>query len=227
MPQFSLPLQNDFVIRHGDKVAWRRANKCPCSSRNEADANRARTNCPLCDGFGYMYDAPVLITGLVTGISFNKQLLDLGIVNPGDLLLGLAPGERNLVTDFDIINLVSFGTGENYDGDTITRDPDGAPDELSYTPVNVLSCFSANGNDDGTDWTRTDYVQNVDFTLDGRDLTWLPGKGPEKGSTFSIKYTARFDWEAYSSPSIRFEAGVNIGQRVLLRKRELPVPLFK
>lgn len=223
---FDFPSHDDFVARHGDVVIWRSAVKCSCSSTNTPDANRSRTDCDLCDGLGFVYAAPVSLTGLATSIEYSKQLLDAGIGAPGNMVLGLAPDEPNFVSDYDIIQLTVPG-GEPYEGDTLQRRIDGLPDELAYTPVKITTCFSIiPGVDDVSPDTRVNYVRGVDFTISGRSLTWITGHGPDPGTPFSIKYTAQFDWEVFNAPMVRVEAGQSLGQRALLRKREIPIPIF-
>lgn len=227
MPTFDRFLQSDFVSRHSNRVNWRRASKCPCSSLNQPDANRATLDCPLCDGFGFIYDPPVALLGMLVGNAFMKQLLDVGIANPGDMVLSLNPNEINLLSDYDIINF-AYAPGEPYEGDTLVRDKKstGDPDDLSFTPVQIINCMSISGDRKSV----LNYVQGIDFTISGRSLTWLHGKGPQRQTPYQIKYTARFDWMVSTPPALRFEDAFggsgNLGQRVLLRKREVPIPIF-
>lgn len=221
MPLISLPNQANFVASRGDPVLWRRAYKCPCTIRGDADGNRASVNCKVCDGLGNTYATPVAMTGILVNCSFRKDLLETGLVEPGDYLLSLSPFERNFVSDFDVINLTNR-QGESYDGDTIQRLETG-PDLLSFALVVFFKCFSIDlSNDDAI----TEYLPGVDFTVSGRQLTWLTNRGPDVGTNYEIKYTARFDWEAYVTPMTRIERGNSLGQRVLLRKRTLAVPVY-
>lgn len=172
-----------------------------------------------------MYDAPVTLQGMLVGNAFMKQLIDVGIANPGDMALSLNPNEINLLSDYDIVNF-TYGPGESYEGDTLVRNSDGNPDQLAFTPVQIINCLSISGDRK----TAIKYAQGTDFTLSGRALTWLPGKGPQQGTPYQIKYTARFDWMVSTPPALRFEDAFggsgNLGQRVLLRKREVPIPIF-
>jgi len=213
----------DFVRRRGDLVLYRRAFKCSCTMNpgDDPDANRASVNCTVCDGLGFTYGPPTPIIVTIVNITYQKQLLDSGVAAPGDLLMSLSPFESNLVSSYDVINF-TYILGEPYEGDTVKRTNPG-PDLLSYPPVLVFSCFFI---DQSNNYTMVNYQQGVDFVISSRNLTWLPGKGPLVGAPYQIKYNCRYDWEVYVDASVRFEVGHSLGQKAILRKREVPVPIF-
>jgi hypothetical protein len=208
--EFTLPLHDDFVARHGDQVQWLQASKCPCGSSAEV-----RVTCFLCHGQGWRYAAPLLLTALVTGIDHRRDLLQSGFAQPGDLLLGLAPSEMHLISDFDLIRL-TWTSGSPYEGDLITR-RDGPTDILSYEAREVLSCFAVSQSEQRV----ITYVPGVDFTISGRTLTWISSNAPDVGSRYSIKYNVIYDWVVFLSPGDRYEGGQSLGQHNLLRKRHL------
>ena len=210
---FNIADHHDFVQRHGESVRWYRGSQCPCGSLG--DANRSRTTCIHCVGTGTRYEAPKTLTAIVTGVTRDKNLLDAGVADPGDCLMGLSPRETEMLSDWDMIEL-QWEQGQPFEGDVLIRGS-GATDVLSYPPKKIFSCVQI----DATTQVLTSYVEGVNFTVAGRVLTWTVAQPqPAVGQAFSIKYSAVFQWIVFRSPFDRREQDVNLGQRVLLKKRE-------
>lgn len=212
---FDNVLQNAFVLSgdgHGEALLYRRASKCPCSM--VGDANRALLSCAACKGIGWIYATPIPTIAIITGIRNEKQLLDTGIAEPGDLLMGCAPGQNVFITDWDTIQM-TWPQGQPYDGETIKHGAS-PTDILSYDPIKVLECFTV----DPDSGVITPYQgDDPDFTISGREITWnIP---MAEGTVYSIKYTTNYIWVAFVTPTDRYDMGLNIGQKVLLRKRHL------
>jgi hypothetical protein len=49
---------------------------------------------------------------------------------------------------------------------------------------------------------------------------WSGTHTPATGVRYFIKYTARFEYVAFEPPFLRYEGTTNLGQRVLLRRRQ-------
>ena len=217
---FDNVLQNDFVRNpssgHGERLLWYRAKKCPCSAMGDSD--RALLSCAACNGRGWLYDAPITLTAIFIGVRNEKSLLDAGIIDIGDVMMGMAPNEINFISDFDIIQ-TTWPAGQPYEGDTIVHtDNTAGIDQLSYVPIRVLDCFTV----DPVTGTITNYTNGIDFTVSGRNITWLNGLAP--GAVFSIKYSTNFSWVSFTPPADRFDSGRAMGQRVFLRKRHSVFP---
>jgi hypothetical protein len=217
--EFDQILQNSFVLDptqgHGETLNWQRANKCPCTV-NDNDSNRALFSCAVCGGVGWVYEAPVSLVAIITGVRNEKNLLDAGIIDIGDLLMGMAPAETHLISDWDLIQM-TWPQGQPYEGDVRTRG-DGPTDKLSYAPIQIYNCFAV----DPVAGTIKPYVQGVDFTVSGRIITWI--RDLPTGTRYSIKYTTNFVWVAFVTPADRYDKGVTIGQKVFLRKRHVVLP---
>ena len=221
-------LQQTFVADvegHGQHLLYTRGLKCPCSVTS-SDANRARIDCLNCFGIGFLYDASSAATsieGIVSQVHINKQLIDSGIAMPGDMLLTLAPYCPVFMKDYDMIRL-TIGSGEPYEGDVISRGTRGAiagnanNDLLAYEAVTVERCFAINPQTQAL----IDYTLNTDFTISGRVITWITPL--VLGTLYSIRYTCIYDWIAFVSPVERFERNVSLGQKALLRRRQLVLP---
>lgn len=223
MPTSFTQLDHDaFVAKHGERLAWRRASKCPCGVTE--DPQRIRPSCKVCHGFGFRYSDPQTIIGLVTGVQHQKTLLQIGVVMIGDLMLGLSPLDFTQIADWDSFKFLARDVGTPYDGDLRVRDADGPLDYLTYEAKQVYTCFSI----DPVTQLETTYVQGTDFTVSGRELTWLPKtgggfKGPQARQKYSVKYSAEFDWIAFVTPMTRYDGEESIGMRAILRKRHLAV----
>lgn len=212
---FDIPAHHAFVQKHGDQIRWYRGLFCPCGAT--PDANRARTTCIHCFGTGIRYEAPVILTGIVTQVTRDKALMESGFADPGDLKLGLSPLETNILSEWDMIEL-QWDKGQPFMGDLISRGTGSLIDVLSYPAKEIFSCTRI----DATTQAIIAYASGVNFTISGRTLTWIVGQPqPAAGQVYSIKYTAIFQWIVFRSPFDRYENGTSLGQRTLLRKRAL------
>ena len=67
---------------------------------------------------------------------------------------------------------------------------------------------------------ETDYVSPTDYSITGRNLVWVLGRGPGVGRNYSVVYAVKsFDWMVFTMPMQRFERARNLGTKVLLRRR--------
>jgi len=65
----------------------------------------------------------------------------------------------------------------------------------------------------------TNFVEGTDFSISGRNLTWISSNSPDSGQYYSIKYTAQFEYICFIPPQPRYEKGTPLSQHVLLRPR--------
>lgn len=217
MSDFDLPLHHEFVIRKGERLLLSQSRMCPCGTT--PDANRARITCSLCQGLGVQYAAPVKIVGIVTGIHREKSLLESGIAQPGDLVLGLSPFSPVTLSDYDLIEF-TWPEGQPFQGELVTRSADGPTDILAYKVAQMQACLSVDPETDAV----TQYQEGVNFTVSGRELTWIADQPqPAADSIYSVKYMARYSWIVFISPQDRRERGVNLGAKAILRLRHLTV----
>lgn len=201
--------------KHAEWMKWSLGVKCPCSTMT--DVSRANPNCAVCFGTGWFYTNEQEIRGIVTDARFDKQLKDTGMLQAGDLSLGPEiRGNHPILQNYDRIILAFWGDGLPYDGDVIVRTPY-ATDRTIYAPIQVQMCASV----DPVVGTITSYTLGTDFTLNGRELSWLTGRGPSVGQTYSLKYTTHYEWIVLVPASPRYERGTSLGQRVVLRARHI------
>jgi|SRR6185437_1378435 len=216
---FNISLHNNFVQGHGQVVQWYKAYLCACGQGPpNMDANRARLSCTVCNGVGLTYDNPLPVTGLITGIHNMKELLNSGEAYPGDCVFGLAPGQSQFISDWD---MVRFPFEEPYNGETRIRGEfGGLSDTLDYTVVRVFRVMRT----DPTTNTIIKFVNGVDYTIVGRTITWSANANISTGDVYSISATVNFDWITFVSPMQRYDNTQNLGQRCVLRKRHMVMP---
>lgn len=218
--QFDISLHNDFVVGHGSVLTYYKASLCPCAIvPYQGDANRSLLTCLVCNGTGYVYSSPVNIIGLVTGIRNSKDLVDAGIASPGDLVLGMAPGANVYIGDYDLLRIPNLPIAFN--GQINTRGS-GSTDNVPFVLDKIFRVFSVNP----ATGQVFDYIQGVDFTVVGRVITWLSTSNVNTnlptGTTYTINANVIYDWIAFISPMERQDGpSTNIGQRALLRKRDI------
>lgn len=214
MTLFDLPEHHEFVLRHGETVQYRKAYLCPCGQ--VPDPARARTDCYLCFGTGLTYATAAAMTGMVTAIHREKELLEAGIAQPGDLVFSPSPMESRMLSDNDVIELGTW-PGQPFQGELIKRGRGGLTDMLAYAPVTIHRCFTV----DQSTKTVKEFTSPAHYLVNGRVLTWTAtvANRPQLDQVYSISYTAKVEWIVFQSPMDRRENADNIGQKVLLRAR--------
>jgi hypothetical protein len=219
--RINLARQSEFIRQHGENLRYFLAVKCSCTmmqyGSNLPDANRANPNCKACHGIGWIWQDKGFITGLITNVSQNKDLLQSGVAAPGDLVL--SPDPRYTISDFDKIQM-QWADGIPYEGQLVTRST-GSTDTLNYAILDVISCIQT----DPVTGNVTEFKKDIDFTINttnpSNTITWITGRGPVSGTVYSIKYKALVDWICFAPPQPRRERGTNLGQRVIMRKKHL------
>ncbi len=212
-------LFNELWLSESYEVSYFMSAFCACKGINPGKAN---INCKVCHGFGWFYPYPgVKLCGLVSDLKMRKDLLAVGMGEPGDLLFSPEPGQAHL-SDYDLI-LLPWKQGVPSEGQVIIRGGNSAlpanQDETYYRMDWVQGAWVTSP----ATGVVTSYTPGVDFTWDGRTITWV-GNQPSAGATYSIQYSGLFEWISFVSPQPRIAFGQDLGQRVILRKRHIVTP---
>lgn len=212
---FDLRQDGRWFDEKSEVVQWYPGRKCSCTS--EMDANRANPLCLVCSGTGTFYANPSYITAALSAASNTKILMDFGVALPGDIIMSLRPMDDVLIADRDQVKF-TWETGESYEGELAKRGA-ASSDKLIY---DALSLDAVTQSD--PDWgTVTSFLEITDYTHASQSdtLTWLSGRGPAQGSTYSVRYRPRFSYLCFTPPAERRERGTSLGQRVLLRRKHI------
>lgn len=203
--------------RNAEVVQVYPANRCSCGlDINSLASNRSDANCTICGGYGIYYLPPKTILGVVTGYDVRTNPQDMAVTQPGDLMLAPLPRSKVWINDFDKIVLPKWEDGEALDAELVLRGT-GASDTVRHPIVKVDACSQVTANP----YTLTQYQLGTDFTVSGKTITWLANHGPLPGQAYALRYRTRLEWIAMLPPNARYLRGTNVGQRVLLRQREL------
>lgn len=214
---FNINSHVDFIARHGAQLLRYPSLPCPCGST--VDGARSRFVCPLCKGTGVRYETATTLTGIITGIAREKMLLEAGIAQPGDAVLGLSPLETQMVTDWDMVEPANWTQGQPYSGELVQRGS-GATDTLVYKAKQVLNCHSVHP----TTFVITNYAVGTDFTVANDVVTWIVGRPqPAADAIYSIKYAAIFSYIVFTIPQDRYDAEISLGLKALLRPRHIAI----
>lgn len=205
LAQRKLTAENGEVVTHYPVL--------PCACRGSV--GQPVPTCQVCGGSGRAYHAGRSVKGLVAGLNaHDRALLSSGLAMPGDMTFSPDVRPAIPIHDYDVVRL---GYGQPYEGDVLIRAASG-PDRLAYE-VAVVQAVEAHNPTTGV---ITIYTEGVDFTITGRRLSWLAGRGPATGAAYTVRYMARFDWVVYPGVTLqRMDRGTSLGQRVLLRKRHI------
>lgn len=209
--RIDLRRQSELVRQRGERVLWQAATLCPCGP----DPAHADPACQACRGRGFLYAAPVALRALITDARLDKQLEATGLLVPGDLTLSQDPLDARALGDWDLIR-PTWPSGLPFPGEIVRRGL-GPQDPLQWPPEVVQRCLRV----DPATGAVEDYVPGVDFVVQDDALLWQGPHQPPAGARYSIRYTARLEYVVWTPPFVRFERGTSLGQRVLLRKRQL------
>lgn len=214
------------INNRGLQVTHEYAMPCPCQIQRVEDGAVGSPNvaCSDCFGRGYIFRDPVLMTGLIANLSFGRNHLPFGWVQPGDLTFGPSTKARK-ITDFDRITL-SVGTPTDPqvivrgESSTFTLRPEGLESN-----EDLLYWESSEGHAIYLEDINKKVYTNADYRLDGRKIVWAPGAGPAIGTTYAIKYCAFPEYTAWVTPTERWDRKRSLGQSVMLRKIALDTDL--
>lgn len=210
----------DVILEHGQGAELRRAVRCPCA---RPETGQPSVSCLGCRGLGYFYPESMREPVVVLLHSRNPKREDqaAGSRVRGDaqatFTLGVIPAAGDLVLPEAEVHTVHQLLQRAYnpvrpetlrdrldDGVTL---PDLGPaeDRLVYPSVAMIEAVA---------WKPSTGVpvvgrEGTDFDLtDGNRITWRPGRGPEGGASFSVRYRAPAVYVVEYDPSAyRAEAG--------------------
>jgi hypothetical protein len=233
-------LQEALILDRGLKMVHMVAISCFCRvedtfAGNTDDGKQRRLSafCQRCGGEGWLYRDAQLVTGMATNIRQQRNILDAGITEPGDMMFSILPasgdgdscGEASRrVSAYD--KFIATWAQPIHDGNVIVRgaanmgenkllntqlNPD--EDRLWYEPAKAIWCESEDG---------TVYNEGADFTLGpGKIIKWMAG-GPVPGTRYAIKYEAYCEWICFQGPNERRDRdGKDLGQQIMLRRRHI------
>lgn len=225
----------------GTQVVHEIAITCTCrisdtyaGTKEDGKQRRPGWACPRCGDSGWLYRDPQLVTGAVTGIKQQKNILDVAVYRPGDMLFSPLPesdSSCNSTTGFsrkignsDKITATwpqviddgmvyirgSASSGENLG---LTYSLAAHEDRLWYEPASAVWCEDSEGNT---------YTENTDFILGpGRIISWI-GRQPLPKQAYTLKYNGYFEWIVFVPPQERIDRdNADLGQSVMLRKKHV------
>lgn len=239
--EFQPGLQEGFVQERGSDMIHEIGIACPKCRTSDVSANMLRDgqagtrlpNCRRCGGDGWLYRDAQIVRGLATAIRQQNNVIDAGVIQPGDMQFSIAPGffgcnhngaPQRRVAEAD--KFTATWAQPLNEGQTIVRgaatmdenirlDPAVSADEdrLWYEPAYSLWCEDEDGKQ---------YFEKGDFTFGpGRVIHWI-GNRPITGKKYVIKYTAFFEWIVWAPPQERVDRdNVDLGPLVFLRKRHI------
>jgi hypothetical protein len=235
---FQPGFQDGLVNNRGSDVIHEIGVACPKCRTSDAAANllgdgQAATrspNCPNCVD-GWLFRNPAKVRGLVTSIRQQKNILDVGIAQPGDMSFSPAPGTLTICggggrriargdkltatwsQPLDDGQTVVRGAAHLGDNVRLANNVETGEDRLWYEPAESLWCEDENG---------IAYQAGTDFSFGpGRVIKWI-GEQPAVGTKYVIKYTAYFEWLVFVPPQERVDRdNRDLGPLVLIRRRHI------
>lgn len=173
-----------FIADKGYSVTWEKAVLCPNVMGSGLAPRDHVINCPICDGFGFVYVDPIDTAMLMQGIKLNQSFFAYGRWDMGNMLVTAEP-EFNI----NYWDRLTLKNGVSRFTERITRTPGSTTDKLKYKPLCVLYCAWVNRGG-----VLTEFASDVAFriTADGASIEWLDvNNQPDDGSVFSIDYEYR------------------------------------
>lgn len=173
-----------FIADKGYSVTWERAVLCPNVPGNGLAPRDHVINCPICEGFGFIYVNPTDTFMLMQGVKLNQSYFAYGRWDMGNMLVTTEP-EFNI----NYWDRLTLKNGVSRFTERITRQPGTTIDKLKYAPLCVE--YAAWVDRSGALVT---FTEGADFivTADSSSIEWLSDTGqPDAGAFFSISYEYR------------------------------------
>lgn len=234
---FSPGLQTGLINSRGLQMIHEFGLSCPCRAEdphssllNDGKDNRRDVFCVRCGQDGWLFRDPVLLTGMITNIRHQRNILDAATTVPGDATFSPSTNsptckKRKIGTNdkltatwpepIDDGQIIRRGAGYTLATQGIVTELSENEDRLWYEPADAIWCEDEFG---------TIYDQNGDFVLGpGRIIKWI-GNRPILNARYTIKYEAFFEWIVFQPPGERRDRdGANLGEIVFLRKRHIEI----
>jgi hypothetical protein len=231
-------LQTGLINNRGTSMIHEIALSCVCRVEDvfagfSGDGSKRRTEpfCSRCRGDGWIYRSPILLQGTYTSAKFQSNILDVGVMHPGDATFSPQPakgsscdGSARVVGAFDKLtatwpqplddgHVLVRGAGYNIRSEGIQTFLEENEDRLWYEPATSIWCEDEDG---------VVYHENADFQLGpGRIIRWI-GAAPLMGKRFTIKYNAYCEWIVFQPPTDRIDrGGTSLGELLRIRKKHV------
>lgn len=159
------------IRNRGEDMLWLRAEPCVCLDPADPTAGEHR-GCSLCE-YGYVYEDPVLIRGVVVQQQRDYFHVDLGFLPRGEVILITSANVPIDMWDKVVLTQRAFEKKER-----VRRGEEGSDPLLS-----PYSCDVIQVSDDTTVYTADDY----EFDADKGVITWK-GNRPATDATYIVHY---------------------------------------
>jgi hypothetical protein len=209
--------QDGLIANRGQVIVHEVGVSCTCRSGDIRDpvlGASGNIDCKNCEN-GWLYRNPRQIMGLMSGISYQRQLSQEGFISPGDCVLSVSPNLSKPPTDFDRLTFTwpePLGDGQIIvRGASAERNSELAPNEdlLHYAGAQLIHLEDSNGH----------VYTDADLYFDGRKLVW--NNPPTIRDRFVIKYMGYISWIVFSTPHARRDRDKSLGSRIILRKSHM------
>lgn len=197
---------NALLNNIGQDVQWRQAFACPCINPN---SGQPKPSCTHCGGKGRIWQDPVQARTGVAGRQAQKQWVDYGISDIGDVVVSI-PSDSPLYAIGPFDRVLFLNRTEPYSVN-ITK---GVNERIRFFVMSVDKVLYLNGD------TLVDAplpAVDSDGTID-----WTGVEVPD-GVTFSVTGRRRSEYFCY--PETPFDrphhAGATLPRRVVLRRFDL------
>jgi len=242
--QFQPGIQEGLVNNRGSDMVHEFGLACSKCRTSDVQANmvndgKSQTRnplCPICAGTGTIYRDPYIVRGLATSIRQERNILDAGEAQPGDMQFSITPdrldcadGPRRVSRDDRFTAMWSQPLDEGQtivraaatleDNARFTNNVDLDADKLYYEPERALWC---------EDEDQVRYRESGDFSLGpGKQIRWV-GNRPDPKKKYVLKYNAYFEWVSWKPPQERVDRdNRDLGPLIFLRRRHVALSLSK
>lgn len=178
-----------FVNNYGIRLIHLRALPCPIGLQSSNDIRRTHDDHSGCSN-GFIYQPIGRVTAFFLSNQTQVRKLDMGFIDGSTVSVTFPrfydsePDHRILVRPYDRFYLEeeSVTTAAT---NLMSRRTDALPDKPAYPALRVHQLIDSTGKR---------YAQGVDFIVQGGDIVWANGLGPNPGQVYSIWYEYQPYW---------------------------------
>lgn len=167
------------LLTKGTRVKVFRTLSCP--NVLSVDGGEHSPDCDLCNGSGWLDVHPIECIAFIQNQNLEKMILPEGLADGNTIS---ATFERGV--ELQYFTLVELRDYTEIFYQRVKRQ-DGNLDVLKYKALVINVCADA----------RKEYYVDSDFKLDPNgSILWLPGRGPDPGTIYSVHYEAAVQFRA-------------------------------
>lgn len=192
---------DDFVKQHGVPVKIFRTLLCP--NVKSVDGAEHEIDCEVCKGSGFLDTKPLCTLAFIQSVENSTEHFSEGYYDGNTILVTFPQG-----IELQYFTLMKITDESDIFTERVVRSG-GNIDVLKYVAFVIHVLIDKNGQE---------YYQGNDFNVCEGNIDWIPGKGPDRGTIYSIHYETETQFRAIKAMHVNRFAHIRDKDSIRIEK---------